>query len=390
MTDNGIQLKSPRKLDDWLMQQDQACFPSFDTQAGQKLYPDRYADFACALLPIHNNVEKGAMVAGALEWMKTTQRIAEESNDDERSKLLDKLDESDPIVHLNNHGKGHVDKVIQKVSEILHLFERGHLTPYEGFFLLCAIQLHDTGNVFGRNNHESECQQILEEKGKPFIPDSFERNVIKKLALVHGGTFDEDRDTIGRLASKKRLFEQYIRKTLLAALLRFGDELADDHSRADIEGLNQGSIIDGGIIYHRYSEALHTVQFERNSENEGIELYLCYEFDSNIASQTFNKKGRQTYLLDEIYDRTLKMERERRYCMRYLRPCFSLDRIKVEIVIQNSDHQKSYLTDKIRYTLEEKGYPNDPASGKIKTFGSKIRTGEEELNYMKEQWRVIP
>ena len=125
MTNNGIPLKSPQKLDDWLMEQDQACFPPFDTQLGQKSYPDRYADFASALLPIHNIVEKGAMVAGALEWMEKTQRIAEESNDDERANLLERLEESDPIVHLNNHGKGHVDKVIQKVSEILHFFERG-------------------------------------------------------------------------------------------------------------------------------------------------------------------------------------------------------------------------------------------------------------------------
>jgi hypothetical protein len=390
MIDNWTPLKSPQKLDDWLMAQEQAHFPPFGTQTGQKSYPERYVNFADALQPIHNIVEKGAMVAGALEWMKTTRDIAKNSNDDERANLLEKLEESDPIVHLNNHGKGHVDKVIQKVSEILHFFERGHVSPYEGFFLLCAIQLHDTGNIFGRNNHESKCQQILDEKGKPFIPDSFERNVIKKLALVHGGTFTEDRDTIGRLTPKKRLFDRHIRKTLLAALLRFGDELADDHSRADIEGLNQGTVIDGGIIYHRYSEALHTVQFERNSEDEGVELCLCYEFDSAVASQTFSKRGRQTYLLDEIYDRTLKTERERRYCMRYLRPCFSLDRIKVEIVIQNSDALKSNQTDKFRYTLEEKGYPNDPAAGNIKAFGSEIRTGEEELNYMKEQWRVVP
>ncbi len=81
------------------------------------------------------------------------------------------------------------------------------------------------------------------------------------------------------------------------------------------------------------------------------------EFDSDIASQTFNKRGRQTYLLDEIYDRTLKMERERRYCMRYLRPCFSLDRIKIEIVIQNADPKKAHLHYTIPYTLEENGYP---------------------------------
>ena len=384
MTDNGIQLTAPQKLDDFLAQQEANLFPSFDSDHGQKPYPDRYAEFAAALLSIHNNVEKGAMVAGALEWMANTRRIAEENDADKRAILLQELQDADPIVHLNNHGKGHVDKVIQKVSELLHFFDRGHLTPYEGFFLRCAIQLHDAGNVYGRDNHESEAARILEEKGKPFIPCAIERKVIEKVALVHGGAYEGDRDTIRHLSSKKQLYDRVIRKSLLAALLRFSDELADDHSRADLDGLERNTIVPGGVIYHRYSQALHTVKIGRNSTTDAVELSLCYEFDSQIASQQYNKGNTSVFLLDEIYDRTLKMERERRYCMRYLRPCLSLDRIKVEIVIQ--DLQNPFNNDRLTYTLEDNGYPSTPASGRIKEFGSELRTGEEEVAYMKNEW----
>lgn len=388
MEDNGIQLKENTMLDEWLKEHNKDRFPPFDPDEGQKPYPERYDEFQKALLPIHNAVEKGAMAAGALDWVKKTQTIAYEINDDQRIRLFEELQESDPIVHLNNHGKGHVDKVIQKVSEMLHLFDRGYLTPYEGFFLLCAIQLHDTGNVFGREAHERECKRILDEKGKPFIPDGFERKVIEKLALVHGGACNGDRDTIHHLSQKKTLYERNLRKTLLAALLRFGDELADDHTRADIDGLEQNIILEGSRIYHRYSEALHTVKLERNKENESVELFLCYEFDSTIATQIFKKFDCDKYLLDEIYDRTLKMESERRYCMRYLRPCFSLDRIKVEIVIQNADPLKAHLCDTIRYTLEENGYPDGPVSGSIKKYEPEVRTGKEELKYMKDEWGI--
>jgi hypothetical protein len=83
------------------------------------------------------------------------------------------------------------------------------------------------------------------------------------------------------------------------------------------------------------------------------------------------------------------MERERRYCMRYLRPCLSLDRIKVEIVIQ--DIHDSFRNDRLTYTLEDNGYPTTPAPGLIKEFGSELRTGDEEVVYMKEHnWELNP
>jgi hypothetical protein len=132
---------------------------------------------------------------------------------------------------------------------------------------------------------------------------------------------------------------------------------------------------------------LHTVKIKKNAENDRVELNLSYDFDSEIAKKQFTKFGDDKYLLDEIYDRTLKMERERRYCMRYLRPHLSLDSIRVIIVIQNS--RNAYQCDTIRYTLEENGYPSDPSSGSIKQLVQNephLRTGKDEVEYMKREW----
>lgn len=385
MEDKGIPLEMGFGMEDWLLSKSPSCFPNFSSFNGENSYPNRYIAFKDALLPIHNSVEKGAMAAGAIEWMDKTIEIIKKIEDgEERRHSMDQLIKSDPIVHLNNHGPGHVNKVIEKVSEMLHFFDGGHLTPYEGFFLLCAIQAHDIGNVFGREEHEKRCKEILEEKGKPIIPDSFERKVIEKLAMVHGGAINGERDTVGFLSESKKLYERKVRKKLLAALLRFGDELADDSSRADREGLERGTILVGSRIYHRYSASLHTVQIERNKETERVQLNLSYEIDSDLATQVFKKNNDNTYLLDEIYNRTLKVERERRYCMRFLRPFFSLDSIRVEIIIQNS--KNAFQSDKIQYTLEETGYPSTPESGSIKKFLSDLRSGEEEEQYLKKEW----
>jgi len=385
MEDDGVRLEKGKSLENWLNDHNGTSFPDYVSEKSERPYPERYAEFKQALLPIHSTVEKGAMAAGAIKWMEKTKKIMKKCDDTERKQLLKELIESDPIVHLNNHGQGHVNKVIEKVSEILHFFDHGHLRAYEGFYLLCAIQLHDIGNVFGRDEHEGHCKKILDEKGKPFIPDSIERKVIQKLALVHGGACNGERDTISFLSEYRTIYERKVRKKLLAALLRFGDELADDKSRADREGLEQGTILEGSIIYHRYSEALHTVKIEKN-EMDKLQVCLAYEFDSDLAIQKFKKNGKDKFLLDEIYDRTLKMERERRYCMRFIRPCLSLDSIRVEIIIQNA--KNPYLFDKIQYTLEEKGYPSDPASGSIKGFKVDIRSGKEEMQHLRREWRL--
>lgn len=381
-----VPLPTDKRLDIWLNEQPETSFPNYSRDRGEKSYIERYHDFKIELEPIHNSVEIGAMAAGANKWMAQTKDIIKTRDKKESRRLLDQLVQSDPIAHLNSHGRGHVDKVIAKVSEMLHFFERDHLTPYEGFFLLCAIQLHDVGNAFGREEHEKTCGKILEEKGKNIIKDSFERKVIEKLALVHGGAVDGERDTISYLTESKPLHDRKVRKRLLAALLRFGDELADDSSRADRDGLAQGTILEGSRIYHRYSEALHTVKIDRNSQNNRVVLNLAYEFSSNLAILSFNKNGKSKYLLDEIYDRTLKMERERRYCMRFLRPYFSLDAIRVTIVIQSSNNP--YQSHKIEYTLEEKGYPSDPRSGRIQDFSSEILSGSEEKKRIENEWGV--
>lgn len=387
MDECGVPLDKGKNIEEWLEDQPPASFPNFSATKGEKSYPVRYKDLKIALLPIHENVEKGAMAAGAIEWMKQSVDIINEIEDNnERKNALRKLIESDPIIYLNNHGPGHVDKVIGKVSEMLHFFDRSHLTPYEGFLLLCAIQAHDIGNVFGRVDHEKRCQEILEDKGKPFIRDGIERKVIEKLALVHGGAIGGERDTIAMLSESKQLNDRKIRKKLLAALLRFGDELADDSSRADREGLEMGTILEGSRIYHQYSQSLHTVMIDRDSVNGRVQLNLSYEFDTTVAKQKFMKNGKKKYLLDEIYDRTLKMERERRYCMRFTRPSFSLDAIRVEIIIQHA--KNAFKSDKIRYTLEENGYPSDPASGHIKKFLPDIKSGKEQMQYLTTEWSL--
>ena len=85
-------------------------------------------------------------------------------------------------------------------------------------------------------------------------------------------------------------------------------------------------------------------------------MNLVFDYDSDVAIKKFDRFGKEVYLLDEIYERTKKMELERRYCTRFMRPYLDIERIKVEINI--SDTEDIFNVKNIKYDLYESGYPN--------------------------------
>jgi hypothetical protein len=384
-----INLSADQTLEDVINEcDDDSYFPDIYQMRGLKTYSKRYQDFKKSLEPYQGKVEMGALEDSIQKWFERAKKSIKtlESNKKKAARFTDLL-HRDPIIHLNNHGPEHIQRVIQKVSDIIRYFHQGYLSYYEGFLLLCAIQVHDLGNYFGREDHEKKCSTFMDAKGKIHIPCGVERKIIQQLALVHSGAYNGNNDTIGQLSTNKTIYEKDIRIRLLAGLLRFGDELSDDKSRTDHEGLELNTIPEYSIIFHQYSKSLHTVRLCENEINKGLYIELNYEFDSNLAKETFRiYNDQRKYLLDEIYDRTLKMERERRYCMRFLRPYVSIDSIQVKVTIQNADD--ALKSDTITYTLKEDGYPADPKPGNIQLYEPDIRTGKQEIEYLNKEWGV--
>lgn len=336
------------ELEKILFATDEKEFPPVSHERGEIKYVDRYISIRRALQPIHANVEKGAL-ANSLK--KYVQEVRKSQKPDDAESIINNI----PVIYLNNHGHGHVERVIDRVYSLLSVMDV-KLSAYELFILLCAIQVHDVGNIFGREEHEKTLRTVLSQQCSPYIKDSPERKLIEKIASAHGGTYNGNKDTIGLLQQEQMVKEQTVRCRLLASLLRFADEIADDLTRADLEGIKMGTIPNESLLFHYYSLALHTVKIEKDSINGSVFLNLVFDYDSDVAIKKFDKFGKEVYLLDEIYERTKKMELERRYCTRFMRPYIDLDRIKVCINISDSEdifHEKS-----INYDLFESGYPN--------------------------------
>lgn len=367
-------------LEDWLKERDPKSFPNINQEKGDLPFQERYEEIKKILRPDQKSVEKEAL----LQSIKKREEFIRKKTGKLSSRKFAKELEKYPVYYLNNHGPDHVEKVIEKASEILREFPACKLNAYEGYLLLCAIQFHDIGNIFGREGHEKKIKEIMEQKCKQILRDRPERNLIAKIAMVHGGVINDDRDTIKYLKEEQLIFAHPVKERLLAAILRFSDELADDYTRADKDALEKGSLPEESEIYHKYSETLHSVKLEINPENKKHCVRLEFDFDATDAFKTFKKDGIDVYLLNEIYDRTLKMERERRYCMRFLRPNISIEQIRVGISIQHPNPKYYTERDEMKYTLEEKGYPDELYD--IKIYNTALKSGEEEGKYLKTIW----
>lgn len=252
--------------------------------------------------------------------------------------------------YLTDHGPDHIKTVIQRASRLAES-PGCDLSAYEVYVLLVGIHLHDVGNLFGRDEHELKSDEIMEQLGPLLGDDTGEKFAIHKIAAAHGGRVNGNKDKIRALSETDSLLGQDIRPRLLAALLRFADELADDRTRAARFLIDMGRIPQESEVYHKYAYALQSVK----TEMPGDSVALHFELTVQDACQTFGKGDRHAYLLDEIFDRTLKMHRERMYCMRFLRPAISVDKINVTIRI----YGRRYSGDPeiITYRLEESGYP---------------------------------
>ena len=111
-------------------------FPPVSQERGEVTYAEKYKNIRTALQPIHASVEKSAL-ANSLKQYVDDVRTKKELEDVET--IINNI----PVIYLNNHGHGHVERVMDRVYGLLSMMDVD-LSAYELFVLLCAIQFGKT------------------------------------------------------------------------------------------------------------------------------------------------------------------------------------------------------------------------------------------------------
>jgi hypothetical protein len=248
---------------------------------------------------------------------------------------------------FTRHGKEHFKTVIAKAHEVIQA-DSQPLTGYEIYVLLVAIHLHDIGNLFGRVQHERACLKIIEQLGSILSNDSVEKRIFYDVARVHGGKILDNKDTIRTLKTETIFKEKHVRPRKLAAILRLADELADDYSRVS-GALVKFKIMDS--VYHYYAQGLHSV--EVRARDSRVDLHFFFE-KSLLTRKLKKNKTRDTWLITEVMDRTLKTFLEMKYCSQYMRT-INFDSLNVSIEWATEGNYTE--TDHMIYSFDSLGFP---------------------------------
>lgn len=282
---------------------------------------------------------------------------------------------------LTDHGVEHVKSVINHALDIIS--DVNDLTGYEIYILLMAIHFHDLGNVFGRDDHEQRIADIIDEMGDRLPLDNPEKEYVAAIATAHGGYVDGDKDTISYINLDEVYSGIRIRPRLLAAILRFADEISDDLKRAG----NGVDVPEGNKVFHEYSKALAPISVVSQT------LRLHFRIPYNLTQDKIGKGDTKVFLYDEIKERLAKCMRELEYCRKYSDGLIKVTTLDVAIdYLKKDSNTRKLESDAFRLSLH--GYPdkkifslehyldNSGTVGETRTL--KYKDGEELCVEMKK------
>ena len=150
---------------------------------------------------------------------------------------------------LTDHGPQHIDAVIKRASALTAV-ETCKLSEFEVFLLLAAINLHDVGNIHGRTAHQFTANDVGMWLGSSVSPDVIVRRTIIRIAAAHTAGDAADKDTIRSLPRDDYILNHPVRPQMLAAILRFADELADERIRASRYLMEKRRLPKGAEAFH--------------------------------------------------------------------------------------------------------------------------------------------
>ena len=263
---------------------------------------------------------------------------------------------------FTDHGVKHINTVIKHAGMLLGLGRepsttyRYNLTPYETYILCVAILVHDAGNLYGREGHEQRVFKILNSVGNGLI-DGFEARYISDVAEAHGGTKNGSKDTIGQQswADTKDFRGISYRPKLLAAILRFADEICEDRYRTSSALVEDTSgILCKSEVHHQYANSIDSVKYDYEGRTVRIEFRLTKE--KTIKKYIFGEK--EVYLMDFILERLDKMNMERLYCSRFMLEAVRVDLIRVHLEICSDSDTDLKTLEQVTFEMRDEGYPD--------------------------------
>lgn len=215
---------------------------------------------------------------------------------------------------LTDHGEKHIRNVLNNIDKILENYGvEASFNPHELYFMCVSALIHDTGNLYGRTDHEKVTNTILSsENFKVFDPSM--RRMANQIAKAHGG----DGDTLSKLNNTNHIEGEQVKAQKIASILRFADELAEGPQRAFDILLKNGLIGENSAKFHQYALNIKHPKIEKNT--------IIMDFEFILQDKT---KESLSEILSLSLKRVIKLNRERIYCGHYSKYIEGIKKVNV-------------------------------------------------------------
>lgn len=224
---------------------------------------------------------------------------------------------------FTTHGCRHIADLIKsldKLSEAVADVQGGRLSVLEAYILLCAAHVHDAANVKKREGHPERCIELIDDY-KTLFASSAAIQQVYQVASVHGGTHPTyGKDTIRSLdldnTGSPRL-------PLLAALLRFADELSENAQRVPELVAKHHDHSDASKLAFAYARSFQNYELRKDT------LYLTFGVSPDDAGLHGTVNSKSVSFFDFLEAKLDVIDREARYCSQYGWPVFHIARVHV-------------------------------------------------------------
>ena len=269
-----------------------------------------------------------------------------------------------------DHGEQHVQSVSTSASLLLsdQINDERALIPLDIFLILSAIIWHDVGVVYGRSNHASRIADMTEEIKKLGFSNPVVHRLVTEISKAHSGNNGlnipkrSDECTINNFPCK-------VYPRALASIVRFADEISENHSRISLSLLPD--VPDKNRIFWEYANCIVASNPEPERERVVITIeiqkekvlqeFICSEFNDRV-----NSKG-QISLIEYIICRLEKMNNERVYCLKESTRYTSIREIEARITILDGIERINNY-DTIRIVLGDSGLLKQESYPEIDIF----------------------
>jgi hypothetical protein len=195
------------------------------------------------------------------------------------------------------------------------------LNGVELYVLGASALFHDVGNIFDRKEHQRQVSKIydLVKPSSGGHQDREEKKIIVDICQAHcGKALDGSQNTLRFVDERSKLDGQEVRPQLLAAVLRFADELAEGEQRTSHYMIQQHNYSHDSILFHQYADCSNV-----DIDRQGGRIRLTFHISLACEGEGGTRDGSiipitgLEELLKFIYRRIEKLNQERQYARHY-------------------------------------------------------------------------